>query len=356
MRCLLDLALVRRPALGPNLSPGGLAWLAGTLFVCLIIFTYRQPPSKIEGGNDNPPMKSIQDGGQIMANRFNLEQTGLDKDSFVGATLAIICHLAIVIGLILIGWRHFQDIQAGLAVAVLYLLLPYYLLLPHMGLPVWFHLWPIALITWAVAAYRRPTIAGLLIGLATGTVYFPIVVFPVWLSLYWRRGVGRFCGTFVLSAGVFLAMSVTLLWLHDELAATFQSALALADWQPWRIPMANGLWHEVHWAYRIPVFIAYLAFAVATAFWPSPKNLAHVLALTAAVLIGIQFWYADRGGVHVLWYLPLLLLVVFRPNLSDRQPLPINSETDWLSRLGRWLVNRVNRLLQPLPPRMADVK
>src|ERR1700738_5154637 len=29
-RCLVDLVLVRRPALGPNLTLGGLAWLAGT--------------------------------------------------------------------------------------------------------------------------------------------------------------------------------------------------------------------------------------------------------------------------------------------------------------------------------------
>jgi hypothetical protein len=33
--------------------------------------------------------------------------------------------------------------------------------------------------------------------------------------------------------------------------------------------------------------------------------------------------------------LPLVLLIVFRPNLSDRRPLPINPETDWLFRLGR---------------------
>src|SRR2546421_350175 len=32
LRCLLDLVLVRRPALSPNLSLGGLAWLAGALF------------------------------------------------------------------------------------------------------------------------------------------------------------------------------------------------------------------------------------------------------------------------------------------------------------------------------------
>ena len=42
-RCLVDLALVRRPALRPNLTQSGLAWLAGTLFVCLVAVAFRQP-------------------------------------------------------------------------------------------------------------------------------------------------------------------------------------------------------------------------------------------------------------------------------------------------------------------------
>ena len=33
LRCLIDLTLVRRPALGANLNLSGLAWLAGALFV-----------------------------------------------------------------------------------------------------------------------------------------------------------------------------------------------------------------------------------------------------------------------------------------------------------------------------------
>src|SRR3954465_720919 len=33
VRCLLDLTLIRRPALGPNLDLSGLAWLAGALFI-----------------------------------------------------------------------------------------------------------------------------------------------------------------------------------------------------------------------------------------------------------------------------------------------------------------------------------
>ena len=33
-------------------------------------------------------------------------------------------------------------------------------------------------------------------------------------------------------------------------------------------------------------------------------------------MIGTQFWY-QQGGVYVLWYLPLLLLVVFRPVMTN---------------------------------------
>src|SRR5579871_2026200 len=41
IRCLIDLTLVRRPALAPNLSLGGLAWLACALFVCLVSVAVR---------------------------------------------------------------------------------------------------------------------------------------------------------------------------------------------------------------------------------------------------------------------------------------------------------------------------
>jgi hypothetical protein len=109
---------------------------------------------------------------------------------------------------------------------------------------------------------------------------------------------------------------------------------------------------EVHWAYRIPVFVGYAAFVLITAIWPRPKNLSHLIALTAAILIGIQFWYADQGGVYVLWYLPLLLLLVFRPNLSDRLPPPFEGN-DMLARVSRRVAAVVGRLVwrpRPLVP------
>src|SRR5262249_37872920 len=122
---------------------------------------------------------------------------------------------------------------------------------------------------------------------------------------------------------------------QTNVLASLQSTLNVAEWQAWKVPTTEGFWKGIHSAYRIPVFIAFLAFVISTIFWPAPKNLAHLLALSAATLIGIQFWYADQGGVYVLWYLPILLLIIFRPNLADRQPTQIEAETDWLRRLGR---------------------
>lgn len=345
-RCLWDLALVRRPALAPNLSLGGLAWLAIMLFVCLAAVAYR-PPQPTGPAQESPVGKgsaAVDEVQKLVEGQ--LKAQGVDTEFWVKRSLALVCHLAIVLGLIFVGYWHFQDLHAGMAAATFYLLLPYTAM--HVGQL--HHVWPIAMVIWAIAAYRLPTVSGLLLGLAAGTLYFPALIFPVWLSFYWRRGAGRFTAAFVLSAGISLALMGFTLWLQGDLERELQSVLALSDWQPWKQPRTESLWIGLHWAYRIPVFVAYLAFLVTTFVWPAPKNLAHVLALSAALLIGIQFWYADQGGVFILWYLPLLLLMAFRPNLSDRRPPSIQPETDWLCRLGRFLARQAARLLKHPEP------
>jgi hypothetical protein len=209
-----------------------------------------------------------------------------------------------------------------------------------------------ALVVWAIAIYRKPTIAGLLLGLAAATTYFPILLLPLWLSFYWRRGVGRFIGGFSLVGGLCLVVVACFLWVDDDLARSVQSVLSLPDWQPWRAPIlgTHGFWKDIHWAYRMPLFVVHVALVIGTAFWPRPKDLAHVIALSAALILGLQFWYADQGGIYVLWYLPLLALLVFRPNLADRRPLPIQTDTDWLWRLVRRLARFGNWLLRPPQP------
>ena len=356
-RCFLDLSLVTRPALNPNLSLGGLAWLAGALFVGLIAVAARQPKEEKLVQSDKTPTaisqveKPIE---RVVENTAPARATGLDVQLWVARGLALLCHLAVGLGLIFVGGRHFQDWQAGVASATYYLLLPYaFLLLPYTVLDVaqWYHIWPMALIVWAVFAYRIPTLSGALLGLAAAC-YFPILLFPIWLSFYWGRGAGRFAAAFGLTCGLCMGFIVWTWWIGGELVHSVQSMLSLPDWQPWLEPVRGtlGLWQDMHWAYRIPLFIAYVAMLGISTLWPSPKNLAHVLALSAATILGVQFWYADQGGTYVLWYLPLLLLLMFRPNLADRRPLPIQRETDWLSRLARWLSRKFLRLARGPEP------
>ena len=358
VRCLLDLALVRRPALGPNLNLGGLAWLAGALFASLVAVAVRDPERQTD--RRDAPQTPI---GEIPLKAVQRTPAAdqLDGDSlrlWVERGLTLMCHMAVAIGMVVVGRRHFEDLHAGMAAATFYLLLPYtYLLMPGSGTGAgrWDHAWPAALSVWAIVAYRRPTVAGCLLGLAAGSVFVTAVTFPIWLSFYLRRGALRFAAAFAISAAVCLAAVGVVLGLSGELPANLPSAWTLANWQPWKElpPGTSGFWRgpdwSVHWVFRLPLFIAFLAFLVSTILWPTPKNLAHVLALSAAALLGMQFWYADQGGVHVLWYLPLLLLLVFRPNLAASQP-PLPSKDDWQARLRRRVGRGLLRLFrQPEP-------
>jgi hypothetical protein len=349
-RCLMDLTLVQRPALAPNLNFGGLAWMAGTLFICLVaVAVNRDPDRKADHTGKDPLLtqEAEKQATKVVEQQAQANNVPtFDTRLWVGRSLAILCHLAICAGLIVVGRRHFQDLHAGMAAATFYLLLPY----TALHVEEWHHVWPMAVVVWAVAAYRKPTLAGLLLGLAAGTVYFPLLILPVWWSFYRGRGAGRFVGAFLLTFGLCLSATALILWYDNALANSIQSLRTLPDWQPWLPPAAGtkGFWTGMEWAgaYRMPVFAVCMILTVASAFWPSPKNLAHVLALSAAALVGVQFWYADQGGVYVLWYLPLLLLLVFRPNLSDRRPLPINADTDWLFRVGRLMLRGAARVVR----------
>ena len=56
----------------------------------------------------------------------------------------------------------------------------------------------------------------------------------------------------------------------------------------------------------------------------------------------------------MLWYLPLLLLLVFRPNLADRRPDPIQAERDWVRRWRRAINLGIGRLIHLLLPHKEE--
>ena len=46
-------------------------------------------------------------------------------------------------------------------------------------------------------------------------------------------------------------------------------------------------------------------------------------------MVATQFWHGYGGGLYMAWYLPPLLLTIFRPNLEDRIALSVVDDT-WL--------------------------
>jgi hypothetical protein len=58
------------------------------------------------------------------------------------------------------------------------------------------------------------------------------------------------------------------------------------------------------------------------------------------MMVAVQFWhgFGDGGGRYMAWYLPLLLMTVFRPNLEDRVALTVLGEG--------WFIKRRARLAQ----------
>ena len=326
VRAVLDLALVRRPAMSANLSTAGLGWLGVALFICLTAVAVRRTPDQ-EGqeqvGKRPAPIEQVQDTATAVVRQA---QTTNGHNASPAAVrfwaergLAMLCHAAVLAGVVMIGWRHFGDPTAGVGAAALYTLLPY----TAFNIGQVHHVWPTAFLVWALFCYRRPTVAGWLLGLAAGTSVFPALLFPLWFGFFSRRGASRFGLAFVAAAVASVGVTGLVLWIDGPTGQNLVTALHLTDWKPWTAPTTESIWLGTHWAYRLPLFVLFVGFLVGVTVWPQPKNLSHLLAQSAAVLIAVQFWHGDRGGLYVLWYLPLLLLMVFRPNLTAAEPPPV---------------------------------
>jgi hypothetical protein len=349
VRMLIDPMMVRRPLLEPNLSAGGLTFLGISLFFFLMANVLigkpapedRAAPAAVAGldpvqagldraareGPGYPPLFRVPNFITQDMSVLHPEPREADKepvparppgDLLPYRLLLAFLHLSVVLGLVFIGYRHFDNIKTGIAAALLYLLLPYTAELTGFMR----HVLPAAPLVWAILSYRRPMIAGMFIGLAIGLTYYPIFLLPLWLSFYWQRGVVRFIGGMIPT----LAILVGVLYITNQagFVADVKQMFGLT------IPQMaeqnfEGFWglNLLNPVYRIPVLAACIALAGTMAIWPAQKNLGTLMSCSAAVMLATQFWNAHQGGLFMAWYLPLLLLTVFRPNLEDRVALSV---------------------------------
>jgi hypothetical protein len=351
LRLLLDALMVRRPLIDPNLSVGGLAFLGVSLYVFLMANVVTGTPAAADlvaaqraGHLQNleasqaelstlrthgpgfpliyllPQISTQSLLGQDAENVERLQDVSVKRVRLIhvvtARVMAILSQFAVVLGMMLVGLRHFDSIKAGIAAATLYLLLPYTALWTGSVS----HALPAALIVWAVVLYRWPLFSGAMIGLAFGTIYYPMFLLPLWISYYWRRGAIRF----LLGVVVMLALLViTLVFTSIDMAMFLARLRQMFGIQ---FPVSDGLqgaWQYWNDIYRLPILVAYIGLSLSFVLWPAQKNLATLISCSAAIMLGTQFWHAHSGGLALAWFLPLLLLTIFRPNLEDRVALAV---------------------------------
>jgi hypothetical protein len=359
VRLLLDPMMVRRPLLEPNLSVGGMTFLGLSLMVFLMANILNSNPTQddlagvrgaeqVQARQSSPPddtsltthgpgypllhlLPSISTQLWFLANTAHdmPQETDARRDMLNKATtrtMAIFAHLAVIGGIVLIGYRHFDNIRAGIAAGTLYLLLPYTAQMTGRV----DHALPAALLVWAVAAYRRPVIAGVLIGLAIGVIYYPVFLLPLWIGFYWQRGLLRFSLGVVITVALVIA---SLAFISDSPAHFGTLVQQMFGWTSLSPDKVEGFWSFgiLDPIYRYPVLVALVVFCASLALWPAQKNLGTLISCSAAVMLATQFWHPRGGGLYMDWYLPLVLLTIFRPNLEDRVALSVLGE-GWFPR------------------------
>ena len=327
-RLLLDSLMVRRPLLNPNLTTGGLNFIGISLFIFMMANVVASNPriQEEQGPKLGPgyalmnmlpaiPTRPVSDA---LAGAEPPESSELSpsqrRKATVAKAFAIAAHAAIVVGMVLVGRQHFGNLRAGTGCALLYLLLPYTAQMTGRV----DHAVPAALLLWAILSYRKPMLAGIFIGLSAGLVYYPLFLLPLWFSFYWQRGAGRFAigVTSMLVLLMFLLSAAGTESLVEHLRRMF--GLFLPTWAP------AGIW-ELGWnpIWRLPVIVGFVILSFFLAAWPAQKNLGTLISCSGAVMVAAQFWHGYGGGLYIAWFLPLLLLTVFRPNLQDRVALKV---------------------------------
>jgi len=326
IRCLVDLGLSRRPLLEPNLNAAGLACLAVGVIGLFVAETVSLPvdegakrnpaDSKSDRLTERPPGESLVEHALRQSPLVGSLKTNEKPRVIIKRVLACLGHVGLVVGLIAVGWRHFDRPIAGLSVASCYLLLPY----SRFALVDTGQIIPAAFIVTALVFYTKPILAGVLIGLAAGWMPACLGLLPLWAGFYRKRGFWRFT-TVGLSVAIACAgLGLTVPGIDSWARVLGASSLAEAGLLPnIEAPSTGSFWLGIDPSYRLPVLIAYLALVITLTLLPTEKNLGELISLSAALLVASQFWYLSAGGTLIVLYLPLIILMMFRPNLMAKR-------------------------------------
>jgi hypothetical protein len=348
VRLLFDESLTRRPRLDQNLNQAGITFLCIPAFAILMISVFMEHPEDStfkavehgrallerrdvqvdpQTGGDTQPAPTetlIAAGGAAMAQLSgNLPKSPSDDSSKTGnvevllaRSLVVVAHTFVVLGLLTIGRQHFASLQIGISMSCLYLLLPCTAVNVHELN----HVLPAACLVWAIASYRNPVVSGVLLGLASGTLFFAAFLLPLWAVFYGKKGGLRFVVS-VLGIGAVLITS--LLLISGDANSFTNKLVTTANWTAYRLlddSPTDGDATLSQLFIRIPMAAIFFVMLTAMTVLPRPRNLENLLSNSTCLVVAAQMWYPDDIGTYVLWYLPLFLIVIFRPRLDRFTP------------------------------------
>lgn len=346
LRLIFDEALTRRPRLEQNLNQAGITFLCIPAFAFLMTSVFELDPpgsnlAAVESGKalleaketnaqqdsarTSPPTETLLAAGATGVAELSGVRTNSSTplETTIARVLVVVAHSLVVLGLIYIGRRHFNSMQLGMSMSCLYLLLPCTAFKVHELS----HVLPGACLTWAVASYRKPAVAGILLGLACGTLFFAIFLLPLWAVFYGKKN----CLRFGVSLAVVAAVSLTIFALTSVDTGSFLNKLiTTTNWTAYRLldsSLPGGDTTVGHVFLRITLAAVFFVMLIAMTVIPRRRNLENLLANSTALVVAAQLWYPIDVGSYVLWYLPLFLLVTFRPRL-DRLVPPQTDEAE----------------------------
>jgi len=341
LRLIGDDLFRKRPRIETNLNPRALSFLGicglGVLTTAIVVFPLPVPSQQVvQRGQDvlqgeTPTSNSNPDGdvaaatsgptptivvapaleiSKQVANENGAEGTS-EVATIAAGILAGLAHLAVLGALVVIGVRSFNDWHLGLAAATLYVLLPSTVLDPNSVT----HVLCAALILWALALHRVAWAAGILMGLACGSLLYPALLLPIWFVFYGRRRSLHFAGALasvwaVLLGGLALLSADRLDFVYQSLRLIARSVRFLVEGE------SPFTWTMTDAVYRVPILVTFVLLLTGLTFWPRRKRFEHLLAHTAGLIVAVQFWYPQQIGEYLTGYIPLVILVSFRPRLS----------------------------------------
>jgi hypothetical protein len=241
-------------------------------------------------------------------------------------TVVLVFDLLAMLGLYCFGGKY-GDKMTGLLLCLAFALCPYVIGVGGAGGLQWTsHIVGIAFVVFSLVFVSRPAVAGLLLGLASGMLYYPAFLCILWLCYYVRTGTRREALRFLAAfAVVGLACVVMILILVvpggdseglSPLGAFVNDTIYFQQFSDSYGGSPFSFWGQypdiAKWGKPI-VGVSYLLFCLLIGFVPGPMNMRRLVALTAAILVATQFTLSHGGGTYIGFYIGPFIIVLFGP-------------------------------------------